>query len=172
MDPKLKQALAIAATAHRGQVRRDSTVPYIVHPVAVMLLLSYCGDSLAVLCAGVLHDVLEDTHYPADLIRQVVGDEVTDAIQIVTKDKNIKDKRLRSEDYLKRLDESNNLIALLVAAADKVSNLSDTIEQGKELTEHEAWWYPATLEVLEKHIPRHPLVKQLANLLEEIPDEV
>ena len=50
-----------AAEAHKGQKRKYTPEPYIVHPVRVMEALRKHTDDLSVLCAALLHDVLEDT---------------------------------------------------------------------------------------------------------------
>lgn len=37
-DPIITQALQVAATAHATQVRKGGSIPYIIHPVGVMLI--------------------------------------------------------------------------------------------------------------------------------------
>ena len=56
------RALAFASEAHKGQFRKDvNKMPYICHPIDVCLVLSQAGiDDEDVLCAGMLHDVVED----------------------------------------------------------------------------------------------------------------
>lgn len=57
------QALTLASLAHEGVSRKDSAVPYIVHPVHVARLLARHGFSEEVILAGLLHDVLEDAKF-------------------------------------------------------------------------------------------------------------
>jgi guanosine-3',5'-bis(diphosphate) 3'-pyrophosphohydrolase len=47
--------------AHGDQTRRYSDDPYIVHPMRVMTTCTNYTDDLPILCAAILHDVLEDT---------------------------------------------------------------------------------------------------------------
>ncbi len=57
----LEKAIDIAMRAHQGQTRMDGKTPYIMHPMAVMNILTEMGfmnDKL--LAAAVLHDVIED----------------------------------------------------------------------------------------------------------------
>lgn len=167
MNPVLKRAIEVASTAHEGQYRKVSGAPYIVHPFSVMLLLQYVGEGAEALCAAVLHDVLEDTDYTKEQMLAEFGDTITNAVSVVTKDPAIKDKRAQCEDYLLRLEHSESLIALAVAAADKCSNISDTIDQGRPLTKHEDWWYQAVLDLLKRLIPEYSLTKQLEIFLEQ-----
>lgn len=71
-------ALAFAATAHAGQVRKYTGEPYVYHPMAVAATLiaeGYADDSTAVL-AALLHDVLEDTDATPDQIDAEFGPAV------------------------------------------------------------------------------------------------
>ncbi|MFI9835905.1 HD domain-containing protein [Nonomuraea sp. NPDC051941] len=66
----VEQAHLTAAHWHRGQ-RRRSGEPYISHPVAVATILAELGMDHEVLCAALLHDVLEDTDCPEqELVRE------------------------------------------------------------------------------------------------------
>lgn len=53
-------AVAFAAEAHAGQVRKGTTVPYITHPLAVSALVIEHGGDEDQAIGGLLHDVLED----------------------------------------------------------------------------------------------------------------
>lgn len=64
--PTVADADALAERAHRGQVDKAGR-PYIEHPRAVAAALAVHGD-LAVM-AGLLHDVVEDTHVTLDDLR-------------------------------------------------------------------------------------------------------
>ena len=56
--PTLEDAILLAAEAHRGQTEKAGN-PYILHPLRVMFRLESENDRIV----GVLHDVIEDTHY-------------------------------------------------------------------------------------------------------------
>ena len=58
----VKKAYKLAEKAHEGQFR-ESGEPYIIHPIHVcMNLVEFHADG-ASLCAGLLHDVVEDKEY-------------------------------------------------------------------------------------------------------------
>ena len=61
MDAILNQVRDFADKAHGDQTRKYTPERYIVHPVRVMNLCRQHNQSLPVLCAALLHDVLEDT---------------------------------------------------------------------------------------------------------------
>jgi guanosine-3',5'-bis(diphosphate) 3'-pyrophosphohydrolase len=65
LTARLESALRWAAVSHQGQSRRASGVPYFAHLAAVALILERAGYDEAVVIAGVLHDIIEDT--PATL---------------------------------------------------------------------------------------------------------
>ena len=77
----LERAIGIAAEAHVGQVDKAEQ-PYILHPIRVM----QAQTTDAARIVGVLHDVVEDTDYSFDDLRQEgFGDEVIDALHAVTR---------------------------------------------------------------------------------------
>ncbi len=69
-NPLIGRAVAVAMAAHKGQVRRYTGEPYIVHPLAVARkVASVFPDALAIV-AAVLHDVVEDTELTLDDLRE------------------------------------------------------------------------------------------------------
>lgn len=60
---KLDKIIKFADRAHGDQMRKYTTDRYIVHLIRVMRTCSQYTDSLPVLAAAILHDVLEDTSY-------------------------------------------------------------------------------------------------------------
>jgi len=59
--PVLHQAICFASDRHLYQDRKYSGLPYIVHPLRVMSIVRSVSDDEDMLCAAVLHDVVEDT---------------------------------------------------------------------------------------------------------------
>ena len=85
-DPEglLASAFDFAYQLHRQQVRATGE-PYIIHPVAVADLLRDIGASAAVIAAGFLHDVVEDTDVSLEEIEGHFGAEVRQLVEGVTK---------------------------------------------------------------------------------------
>ena len=80
----IKKAYDLARDAHKNQ-RRRSGEPYIMHPVAVAEILYKLGMDNECIVGALLHDVVEDTKYDLDYIRQEFGDEVALLVDGVTK---------------------------------------------------------------------------------------
>ena len=74
----------MAEARHRGQKRRSGE-PYITHPLAVTQILADLGMTPPTLCAGLLHDTVEDTDYGLDQLRAEFGDEIAVLVDGVTK---------------------------------------------------------------------------------------
>ncbi len=59
---KVRKAYELASKAHASQTR-ESGEPYIIHPINVCMNLTRFKADGSSLCAGLLHDVVEDTDY-------------------------------------------------------------------------------------------------------------
>jgi len=62
----IDKIIEFADQGHGDQTRKYSPDRYIVHPVRVMKTCSEYTDSLPILAAAILHDVLEDTPHTQD----------------------------------------------------------------------------------------------------------
>ena len=122
---RLRAAFEFAREAHSPQ-RRKSGEPYIIHPVCVARIvaeeLELGADPVI---AAFLHDVVEDTHYTIEDIRERFGDDVAFLVGVVTKEK--KDKYVQS----KQVDNYRQILAsmqydvraLLIKLADRLHNM-------------------------------------------------
>ncbi|MBW4665762.1 MAG: bifunctional (p)ppGpp synthetase/guanosine-3',5'-bis(diphosphate) 3'-pyrophosphohydrolase [Chroococcus sp. CMT-3BRIN-NPC107] len=78
------RAFEFAYKLHAGQVRKSGE-PYICHPVAVAGLLRDLGGNGAMIAAGFLHDIVEDTDITIEQIEQIFNPEVRQLVEGVTK---------------------------------------------------------------------------------------
>lgn len=80
-DERFLRALRLALEAHNGQVRTDTEIPYIAHPIGVASLVMEDGGSDVETAAALLHDVVEDggEEY-VSRIADELGDEVVDIV--------------------------------------------------------------------------------------------
>jgi hypothetical protein len=76
---QVRRAFEVAARQHAGQYRKSGD-PYITHPVAVAEIAIECGFGTPMVCAALLHDVVEDTPYDAARLRDEFGDEVASLV--------------------------------------------------------------------------------------------
>lgn len=134
---RLRAAFEFAREAHRPQ-RRKSGEPYIIHPVNVARIvaeeLELGADPII---AAFLHDVVEDTPYTIEDIKERFGENVAFLVGVVTKEK--KDKYVQS----KQVDNFRQILAsmqydvraLLIKLADRLHNMRtlDSMRADKQM---------------------------------------
>lgn len=80
----IEKALDFACRLHKGQ-KRQSQEPYIVHPLSVASILIELKCDTETICAGILHDVLEDTNTNVLELEKDFGPEIGKLVEGVTK---------------------------------------------------------------------------------------
>lgn len=80
----IRKAYDFAKNAHEGQLR-ESGEPFFKHPAKVALILTSFELDDASICAGLLHDVIEDTDVTYDDIKREFGEEIATLVNGVTK---------------------------------------------------------------------------------------
>ena len=81
----ITKAFNFARQAHKG-VRRHSGEPYIMHPLAVAkIVCKEIGLGSTSICSALLHDVVEDTDYTVEDIRNLFGDKIAEIVDGLTK---------------------------------------------------------------------------------------
>jgi (p)ppGpp synthase/HD superfamily hydrolase len=97
------RVFATAAHAAVGQKRKYTFEPYVVHPIQVAEIVKSVGGTPAMICAALLHDVLEDTKVPEWVLREEFGDLVTDMVVWLTKVEVPGNRKVCKEAELRRL---------------------------------------------------------------------
>ena len=122
---QVAQAVTFALRFH-GDQKRPTGAPYLEHLLeAVEVLVRGAGvTDPHVLCAAVLHDVVEDTPCTVADVRDAFGGRVAEMVAWVTKPEpeHGMDKKAAKEAYLKRLAHAPD-DAILVKLADRASNV-------------------------------------------------
>ncbi len=81
----ITKAFNFARQAHKG-VRRHSGEPYIMHPLAVArIVCKEIGLGSTSICAALLHDVVEDTDYTVEDIKNLFGEKIAEIVNGLTK---------------------------------------------------------------------------------------
>ena len=122
---RLRDAFEFAREAHSPQ-KRKSGEPYIIHPVNVARIVAEELElGVDPVIAAFLHDVVEDTPYTIEDIKERFGEDVAFLVGVVTKEK--KDKYVQS----KQVDNFRQILAsmqydvraLLIKLADRLHNM-------------------------------------------------
>lgn len=108
----IKRAYDVSNATHADQ-KRYSGEPYVIHPVNVAYILNDLRQEPAVVAAGLLHDVIEDTNYTRDDMTRDFGKDITKLVEGVTKMSKVKNKtRMNFESIA-----AENLRRMLMATA-------------------------------------------------------
>src|SRR5687767_10919958 len=82
--PLVQRAYQFAAQAHDGQTRKSGD-PYVTHPLSVAQIITELKLDVASVCAGLLHDCVEDTTATVDQLGEIFGKEIAFLVEGVTK---------------------------------------------------------------------------------------
>lgn len=182
---KIQEAIRFATQVHevdQKQKRKGKDIPYIVHPLAVGLILARAGASEEVVAAGILHDTIEDSVEHKKVTREMLaerfGEEVATLVDSVTE----QDKSLS---WAERKEVAHAQIAsyshgsVLVKSADVISNTTDILDDYKRDGEAIFSRFNAPREQILGHYlkaasallerwPESPLAADLANLRDQL----
>jgi GTP pyrophosphokinase len=125
------KAFDFANEAHKG-VRRRSGEPYILHPIAVAkIVVQEIGLGSKSICAALLHDVVEDTNYTVEDIKNHFGQKIASLVDGLTKIKTALDsdnisysKSMQAENFKRILLTLNDDVRIvLIKLADRLHNM-------------------------------------------------
>lgn len=121
-------AFTFANKAHCG-VRRKSGEPYILHPIAVALIVvSEIGLGVKSVISALLHDVVEDTSYTVEDIASMYGEKVSQMVDGLTKMKlagNLASGDSEQAENFKKmlLTLSDDVRVIIIKLADRLHNM-------------------------------------------------
>ena len=120
MTNRINKAFLFALYAHGEQKRKDG-LPYIIHPVEVGMELARNGADEALICAGLLHDTIEDAYITPEQLRAVFDDKVATLVLEDSEDKS-KSWEERKTAAIRSLYTGSRSHQMLMCA-DKLANL-------------------------------------------------
>ena len=162
----LDRAIGLAVRAHKGMRRKTEGLPYIMHPLQVVVIASTMTDDPEVLAAAVLHDTVEDAGVAFDEIERVCGARVARLVASETEEKHpemdLADSwKLRKTESLERLAAAEDPGTKIMWLSDKLANLRGFYhvwqERGDDLWQdfnqrdprQQAWYYRSILKLVE-----------------------
>lgn len=122
----LERACAYAFDAHAGQDRKSGE-PYITHPISVTTELALWHADIETLCAGLMHDVLEDTPIEYEQMAAQFGTVVADLVNGVSKLEKFKfsDKAQHQAESFRKLvmAMTQDVRVIIIKLADRLHNM-------------------------------------------------
>ncbi|MDM8517275.1 bifunctional (p)ppGpp synthetase/guanosine-3',5'-bis(diphosphate) 3'-pyrophosphohydrolase [Desulfobacterales bacterium HSG16] len=120
------RAYIFSARVHDGQVRLSGE-PYLSHPLEVAGLLADMRLDPVSIAAGLLHDVVEDTHADEKEIEEIFGSEVLHIVSGVTKlsKLNFSNAAARQAESIRKmfLAMADDIRVILIKLADRLHNM-------------------------------------------------
>ncbi|MDD6255258.1 MAG: bifunctional (p)ppGpp synthetase/guanosine-3',5'-bis(diphosphate) 3'-pyrophosphohydrolase [Eubacteriales bacterium] len=120
------KAYDTASEMHNGQLRKSGE-PYIIHPVETAKILAELGMDDQTIIAGLLHDVVEDTSYSEEDLKNNFGDEIALLVEGVTKLGSLvfeTKEEAQAENMRKMfLAMSKDIRVLIIKLADRLHNM-------------------------------------------------
>lgn len=144
------KAYNFAESSHAGQYRKSGE-RYFIHPVEVAKILVELQMDSTTIAAGLLHDVIEDTGYDYNKIRQEFGEEIAELVEGVTKLTRLsfESKEERQAENLRKMfvAMAKDIRVILIKLADRLHNMRTLRYQTDEKKKEKA------LETLEIFAP-------------------
>lgn len=134
---RIRSAYELAKEAHKNQKRKTGE-PYIIHPIAVASIVAEEFELGAnPIMAAFLHDVVEDTPYTLDDIKERFGEDVAFLVGVVTKQKKAEYNQSKQIDNYRQILASVqfDVRAILIKLADRLHNMRtlDSMRPDKQM---------------------------------------
>ena len=174
----IEKAIAFATQAHKGQFRKGTTRPYIIHPLEVGNIVATMTDDEEIISAAILHDTIEDCEGISEsMICQEFSQRVAHLVVQESEDKSKTwlERKGATIAHLKNAPREVQMIGL----ADKLSNMRDIDrdypECGEELWNRFrmkdkkmiGWYYKGILSSLQEALEGVPAFGEYCQLVEK-----
>jgi (p)ppGpp synthase/HD superfamily hydrolase len=141
-DDTLSKVRQFAARAHQGQKRKYTRDDYIVHPDRVMRICHSVTSDVSVLCAALLHDVLEDTKVTKSEIQAfletvITSEEASRAVSLVMDLTDVYTRENYPNLNRHKRKELERVRLSKTAAQSQTIKCADVLDNSREISEHD-----------------------------------
>jgi len=174
----INKAIIFATKAHEGQFRKGTNTPYILHPLEAGIIVSQIKNDEDLICAAILHDVVEDTDITVGMVKEEFNERIADLVVSESEDKS-KSWKERKGHTLETLKKEKNEDIGIVALGDKLSNIRainrDFQEIGdklwdrfnvKDKNEHK-WYYSGLVDSL-RYLSEYNAYQEFKSLVKKV----
>lgn len=122
----MKKAYDLASHLHEGQFRQSGEA-YIIHPLSVAIILAELHAGPATICAGLLHDTVEDTNETEEDIAKDFGEDIASIVDGLTKINqmqftSLEQKQAENQQHM-LLAMARDIRVIIVKLADRLHNI-------------------------------------------------
>lgn len=123
----INKAISFAVRAHKGQFRKGTGVPFILHPMEVGVIVSKMTQDQEIISAGFLHDTVEDCpQVSVQMIREEFGERIASMVACESEDKS-KTWMERKSHTIHYVKERASKEVRYIALADKLANIRSLV---------------------------------------------
>ena len=176
MYTKEEQAINFVVKAFENKKRIKEDINLSFHSISVGFMLKNIGCDEETVLSGLLHDIIEDTDYDYEYLKENYGKKIADNVLVVSEDMNITDWKERKQAFIDNLyNQDKNVV--LVEFADKLHNLlsdyklwtkngKDAIATLKTTYEDNKWFYLEMLKLFENRLEKNELLDRYKKICE------
>jgi len=163
---EFERAVIFASDQIRKHCRNQK--PVLWHSILVGAKLFEQRESVEIVIAGILHDLIEDTNCTAKEIEKEFGNKVRDLVIANTHDMSIKDYKVRWTKETEKLVRAGR-DAMIIKISDQFENLPYYILAPSEKVKEEVIWkHKYIIEQFKNKIGNEPLYKEYVKKFNEL----
>ena len=163
----IRDAYEYSNTKHLGQFR-ESGEPYIFHPIATAIIITTVYGDAETICAGLLHDVIEDCDVTKEDIKEEFGETIANLVNGVTKISKIHFSTENDAliEYYKKIivGMSEDVRVIIIKLADRLHNMRTLWAKSEEKQKKIAKETLDILAPIADHLGIHKIKSELEDL--------
>lgn len=163
--------------AFKGKTRKKENIDLVFHSIMVGNMLKNINCNSDIVYLGYLHDIIEDTDYDFDYLKDKYGETIAKGVDILSENKHINNYVERKINFINKIKNADDNI-LIVELADKLQNLISDYDEykkrGKDYLVTEAnnydelkWYYLELKDLFNTRLNSNRLLERYNQIVEE-----